>query len=205
MEPNAPLNLMILGKTQAGKSSSGNTILGQDAFDLKQRNVAVQSRTVYGFPVKVFDTPGFCETEMSDEKKQIFEEVFQKCDSGPCAFLLVIKADRFTEEDRETVEKIEKLLGENRLQKTWIIFTGDDELQNLNMTIKEFLDRNEGLKTLVEKYDQRFHVFNNKMRGQNGQARLLLVNIHQKSLGLKSKSFFLLLLLLYITFFVTKF
>ncbi|KAL1279432.1 hypothetical protein QQF64_026105 [Cirrhinus molitorella] len=92
----------------------------------------------------------------------INENVLQKCESGPCVFLLVIKADSVTEEEIITVEKIEKLLGEKRLKKTWILFTKGDELQDENMTIKEFFDEFEPLKKLVAKYGQRYHVFNNK-------------------------------------------
>ncbi|XP_026095567.1 GTPase IMAP family member 8-like [Carassius auratus] len=182
METKAYLNLILLGTKGAGKSMSGNTILGRNAFLLKSRpDSTVESGTVDGFPVNVYDTTGFCDPELSED------EVFQKCESGHCVFLMVIKADRFTEEERKTVEKMEKLLGEERLNKTWILFTRGDALEDQNMTIQELLDRNRGLKTLVKKYDQRYHVFNNnKRRGASDQARLLLINILQRSLGLSA-------------------
>uniref|UniRef100_A0A9J7YTF9 AIG1-type G domain-containing protein n=1 Tax=Cyprinus carpio carpio TaxID=630221 RepID=A0A9J7YTF9_CYPCA len=193
MEPKAYLNLILLGKKCAGKSMSGNTILGREAFIPKSRPGSVtpdstaESGTVDGFPVSVYDTTGFCDPELSEDEIQQIKNVFQKCESGHCVFLLVIKADSFTEEERKTVEKIEKLLGEERLNKTWILFTRGDELEDENMTIQEFLDRKIGLKTLVKKYDQRYHVFNNnKRRGASDQARLLLINILQRSLGLSA-------------------
>ncbi|XP_048035373.1 GTPase IMAP family member 8-like [Megalobrama amblycephala] len=192
MEPNAQLKLVLLGKKRAGKTASVNSILGREAFMLKKssksvtRVVAEKSGTVDGFPVTVYDTPGFHDPKMrTEEIQQILEKVIQKCESGPCAFLLVIKADSFTVEERETVEKIEKLLGEKRLEKTWILFTRGDELQDENKTIKEFISETEALEKLVQKYDQRYHVFNNKIRGQSDQARLLLVKILQRSFGVK--------------------
>ncbi|XP_016115261.1 GTPase IMAP family member 8-like [Sinocyclocheilus grahami] len=186
MGQNAQLNLILLGEKQVGKSAAGNTILGREAFVSKKssklvtRDVAVESGTIDGFPVTVYDTPGFYDPDMREEEieQMINEKVLQECKSGLCAFLLVIK-----EEERKTVEKIEKLLGENYLEKTWILFTRGDELEDENMTILEFINDTEALKTLVEKYDQRYHVFNNKERGSSGQAKLLLVKILTRYFG----------------------
>ncbi|XP_042571373.1 GTPase IMAP family member 9-like [Cyprinus carpio] len=95
----------------------------------------------------------------TEEIQQTLEKVIQKCESGLCAFLLVII---FTEEERKTVKKIEKLLEEKHLEKTWILFTRGDELEEENRTINEFINETEELKKLVQKYNQRYHVFNNK-------------------------------------------
>ncbi|KAL1279041.1 hypothetical protein QQF64_025714 [Cirrhinus molitorella] len=190
MESNAQLNLILLGKKRAGKSASGNTILGREVFRSKKsfksvtQDVDVKSGTVDGFPVTVYDTPGFYDPKLSTEEIQkILTKLIQKCGSG--AFLLVIKADSFTTEERETVEKIEKLLGEKHLEKTWILFTRGDELEEENKTINEFINEIEALKKLIQKYDQRYHVFNNKIKGHSDQARLLLIKILQRSFGVK--------------------
>ncbi|XP_042571902.1 uncharacterized protein LOC109084559 isoform X2 [Cyprinus carpio] len=187
MEPNAHLNLILLGTSRAGKSASGNTILGRNAFVTNEsplsgtQDVAVVSGTVFGIPVTVYDTPGLYESQINENQMPLqYKSIFQSCESGPCVFLLVIKADRFTAEERRTLEKIERFLGPNRLNKTWILFTRGDELDKGNTTIKEFVVKNEALKTL-EKYDQRYHVFNNMKRESSDQARLLLAKITQTS------------------------
>nr|XP_021328199.1 GTPase IMAP family member 4-like isoform X1 [Danio rerio] len=185
----AGLNVVLLGKRGAGKSSSGNTILGRQAFISKKsarpvtRDVTVESGSVCELPVTVYNTPGLFDTKISDEEIQqmINEKVLQKCSTGLCVFLLVIRADRFTEEDRKTVEKIEKILGEKQLKNIWILFTGGDELEEENTTIQEFIEETEELKTLVQKYEHRYHLFNNKKKkeeeGPSEQVKILFTKI----------------------------
>ncbi|XP_056302242.1 GTPase IMAP family member 8-like [Danio aesculapii] len=184
---NLHLNVVLLGRKGAGKSSSGNTILGRQAFikahskeSTSAFHVDVEPGIVYGLPITVYDTPGFTGRENQEEILK-YDEVLRKCESGLCAFLLVLPSDKFTKEDQETVRKIEELLTERRPDNTWIVFTRGDELEKKNKTLNEFINDTRSLKNLVEKFG-RFHVFNNNTNKSSDQVKSLISKVVQNIL-----------------------
>ncbi|ROI63313.1 GTPase IMAP family member 8 [Anabarilius grahami] len=162
-------------------------MLGREAFKSRTsykpvtEDVTAETGRVCGLPVTVYDTPGFSGAE-SKKELLMYEEVLQKCDSGLCVFLLVFKAGIFTEVDRKTVEKIEEILGKNNLKNTWILFTRGDQLEDAKLTMNEFINETESLKELIQKYEGRFHVFNNKTKGHCDQVRPLISKVFQNNL-----------------------
>ncbi|XP_062843171.1 GTPase IMAP family member 8-like [Trichomycterus rosablanca] len=188
MDTKTLLSFVLLGKTHSGKSAAGNTILGQRAFTSTKsltsvtQDVQKKRGTVLKIPVAVHDTPGFCNTELSDEQiRQKCQNVLNSCESESCLYLLVIRIGKFTAEERRTVEQIENLLGEDRLKKTCMLFTRGDELEKQNQTIEEFINQTHYLKKLVQKYENRYHVFNNKIRNSSEQVKNLMVKTTENS------------------------
>ncbi|KAG9264149.1 GTPase IMAP family member 8-like [Astyanax mexicanus] len=174
------LRIVLVGKTGVGKSATGNTILGKDAFHKSASSKSVTkvclkaSNVVNGKNVVVVDTPGWCDTDLSEA--EIVEEAVKCIDisyPGPHVFLLVMTIGRFTDEEKKTVRKIQEVFGEGASKYMMVLFTRGEDLED--QSISDYLeDAEKDLKNIVfNSCDGRYHVFNNRSKNHRQVSELL--------------------------------
>uniref|UniRef100_A0A673FQA7 AIG1-type G domain-containing protein n=1 Tax=Sinocyclocheilus rhinocerous TaxID=307959 RepID=A0A673FQA7_9TELE len=124
---------------------TGNSILGRDHFHKAASSKSVTKQcslatTVFdGITIKVVDTPGWCDTELSEaELTQATVKCIDMSYPGPHVFLLILAiGNRFTKEEKETVQQIQEIFGERATRYTLILFTKGDDLEDT--TFEDYL------------------------------------------------------------------
>ncbi|XP_038588727.1 GTPase IMAP family member 7-like [Micropterus salmoides] len=165
--------IVILGKTGVGKSSLANTIFGEELFEIDDsldsgtRKCQAETRSVKGRSITLIDTPGFFDTDRSEEEmKSEIVSCIVKSAPGPHAFLILLKLEKVTEHEQAVINKIIKYFSEEAFKYAIVLFTHGDQLRK-GQKIEDHVQKNEYMSELVKKCGGRCHVIDNKYWNEN--------------------------------------
>ncbi|KAF3837257.1 hypothetical protein F7725_004721 [Dissostichus mawsoni] len=164
--------IVMLGKTGVGKSSVANTIFGEQLFktnctaDSETTKCQAETKSVHGRSITLIDTPGFFNTDESEELKTEIVRCITDFAPGPHAFLIVLEVKKSTEQDQAVITKIKQYFSEEVLKYTTVLFTHGDQL-DVGQTVEEVFHQNQLVKELVKKCGGRCHVLDNKYWEKN--------------------------------------
>ncbi|XP_068452294.1 GTPase IMAP family member 8-like, partial [Clinocottus analis] len=160
------LNLVLCGRTGAGKTSAANAILGQTELHLVSNSPewVKHQGEVSGRQVSLVELPALC----GKPQEEVMEESLRcisLCDpEGVHAFILVLPVGPLTDEDKGELETIKNSFSSSVNDFIMILFTVDSDPEA--PAVVEFLKENKEIQELSQSCGGRCFVLNIKDQQQ---------------------------------------
>lgn len=169
------MRIVLLGGVGAGKSSSGNTILGREAFGKDIIKVTTMGKRQDGMvgnkSITVVDTKGYDNGLGFLEYFEELEQCLSLCRPGPHVFVLVVPSpNNFSFPDQLLYERF----GPEVLKRTLILITHGD---SWGRNHKAAFNNSSALQQLIQNCGEDYHIFNNQEKEDPTQVTELLRKI----------------------------
>ncbi|XP_050400300.1 GTPase IMAP family member 4 isoform X3 [Patella vulgata] len=160
----------MVGKTGVGKSKVGNSLLQKTAFASSPFGISQTTQCEFGTrmledgnKLVIVDTPGLFDTRKSNQETETeIGRCINLSSPGPHVIFFVMSIGRFTAEERDTINNLKHIFGEQVMNFVVCIFTSKDALTNSAITLDQFLEKcPDTVKSIIKECNGRCVAINN--------------------------------------------